>query len=155
MIRIEPRRAMVWTSLAVVTLLGCWACGGGGANKKTQAPGKTEAPRLSPDALIGKWRLESIEGQPPASQDIETWTVEFKPDGSWSYTGQMTQRFMRMPLGGSGSWKLNSGALEFIIGGNSARANVTLADTLTLTPDPVISPNGGKVKVTTVYKRAT
>src|SRR5262245_51431987 len=98
MIRIEPR-TRVWRSLAVVTLVGCWACGGAGSSK-TEAPSKAEAPRLSQDVLIGKWRLESIEGKPPTSEDIETWTVEFKPDGNWSYTAQMTQRFMRMPLNG-------------------------------------------------------
>ncbi|HJZ97893.1 MAG TPA: lipocalin family protein [Candidatus Solibacter sp.] len=154
MIRIESR-ASLWCSLAVVTLLGCWACGGGSSGRKTEAPAKTEAPRLSQDALIGKWRLESIEGKPPTSEDIETWTVEFKPDGNWSYTGQMTQRFARMPLGGAGTWKLNSGVLEYSSGNNKGRSTVTLGDGLTLSPDPVIAPDGGKYRVVTVYKRAS
>jgi hypothetical protein len=147
MIRNKRSRNSLWLLLCVLTLLGCGTSG----NKATR---NLDVP--SQDALIGKWRLESIEGKPPTSEDIETWTVEFKPDGNWRYTGQMTQRFMRMPLSGSGSWKLSSGVLEFSsTGNNSGRSNVTLGDSLTLSPDPVIAPDGGKKHVVTVYKRAT
>src|SRR5215831_16124697 len=129
MLQNKTRRNWFGLSLGVLTLLGCSA----DSNKAARNP---EAPNR--DALIGKWRLESIDGQPPASQDIRTWSVEFKPDGKWSYFAQMTERFANMPLTGSGTWKLSSGVLECNTADIHGRSTVTLADSLTLSPDPVI-----------------
>jgi hypothetical protein len=104
--------------------------------------------------LLGAWVLETVGGQPPGVFAIRSWRINFSPDQRWTYAGEMTGRFAGMQLRGSGEWRLNSTLLEYSAGANKGQSKVIIRDgSLTLTPDPVVMPEG-KTRVVTTYQRA-
>jgi hypothetical protein len=104
--------------------------------------------------LLGTWVLETVGGDPPATINIKSWQIAFSTNHQWTYSGDMTGRFAGMQLNGSGTWEISSGVLEYTAGANKGRSKPTIRQrTLTLSPDPVVMPDGKRPVVTT-YKQA-
>jgi hypothetical protein len=110
---------------------------------------------IGPRDLDGPWDLETVAGKPANSINIQTWRITFSASQQWTYFGEMTERFGGMRLSGSGTWKIVSGELEYTAGENKGRSNVMIKNgVLTLSPDPVVMPDG-KTPAVTTYKRGT
>jgi hypothetical protein len=107
---------------------------------------------LRANDLVGTWVLETVGGDPPATINIKSWRIVFSANHQWTYSGEMTGRFAGMQLNGSGAWEISSGVLEYTAGANKGRSTPTIRQRiLTLSPDPVVMPDGKKPAVTT-YK---
>lgn len=112
-----------------------------------------EPPKTARDQILGAWQLQTINGQSPISQNIESYQVQFLNDNTWSYSAKMGGVYQGMEMKGSGTWELNSDTLQYVAGANHGQCKVTLRnDLLTVSPDPVISPNGKEAAVT-IYAR--
>jgi len=104
--------------------------------------------------LLGSWVLETAGGEPPSVLAIKSWRINFSADQRWTYAGEMTGRFAGMQLRGSGEWRINSTLPEYSAGANKGQSKVIIRDRLlTLSPDPVVMPEG-KTRVVPTYKRA-
>jgi hypothetical protein len=125
-----------------VLLVGCTSLGH-----------KAQDPPINTKDLSGTWVLETVGGKPPGAVNIKSWRIKFSTNEQWTYSGEMTERFGGMQLSGSGSWKISSGSLEYTAGNNKGRSIPTIQDgTLTLSPDPVVMPDG-KSPIVTTYKK--
>jgi hypothetical protein len=108
---------------------------------------------ISPKDLSGAWILETVGGKLPGAVNIKSWRISFSINQQWNYSGEMTERFGGMQLSGSGSWRISSGVLEYTAGANKGRCIPTIRNrTLTLSPDPVVMPDG-KTPTMTTYKK--
>jgi hypothetical protein len=118
-------------------------------------PGKSaEDASIRADDLLGTWLLETVGGDPPGTINIKSWRIVFSTNQQWTYSGEMTGKFAGMHLNGSGTWKVSSGVLEYTAGENKGRLTPTIRQRiLTLSPDPVVMPDG-KTPVVTTYKHA-
>jgi hypothetical protein len=104
--------------------------------------------------LLGTWVLETVGGEPPATINIKSWRIVFSTNHQRTYSGEMTGKFAGMQLNGSGAWEISSGVLEYTAGESKGQLTPTIRQRiLTLSPDPVIMPDG-KTPVVTTYKHA-
>jgi hypothetical protein len=104
--------------------------------------------------LPGPWVLETAGGESPGVLAIKSWRINFSGDQRWTYAGEMTGRFAGMQVRGSGEWRINSNLLEYSAGANKGQSKVIIHDRLlTLSPDPVVMPEG-KTRVVTTYRKA-
>ena len=133
--------------LAVVLL--CFLVGGCARLGKSAGDASTRA-----DDLLGTWVLETVGGDPPATINMRSWRIVFSTNHQWTYSGEMTGKFAGMEVNGSGTWKISSGVLEYTAGENKGQSTPTIRQRiLTLSPDPVVMPDG-KTPVFTTYRRA-
>jgi hypothetical protein len=117
------------------------------------SPG-AQSPAAETFTLVGTWSLASVNGAPISTQQLKSHQVHFVEDGTWTFTSEMTGRYEGMHLEGSGTWKFSEATLEYTAGANSGVSTATMdASTLTLDPDPVISPSAGTEKARTSYGR--
>jgi hypothetical protein len=104
--------------------------------------------------MLGTWALETVGGGPPGASNIKSWQIVFSADNQWTYSGEMTGTFAGMQVNGSGTWGVISGVLDYSVEGSEGRSTATIRERiLTLTPDPVIMPDGKTAAVTT-YRQA-
>jgi hypothetical protein len=81
---------------------------------------------------------------------MKTWRVNFLPNKQWSFSGTMNENFGGMAVNGEGTWSLVSGELEYTAGSNHGRTKLAIAEgILTLSPDPIIRPDGKTPAVAT------
>ena len=114
---------------------------------------QTPPPPPTPAMLVGSWRLFKVADYNPHIINIETWSITFKEDGSWSYGGTMSGKAKGTKLEGSGQWKLQGGTLEVTAEEHSTTCEVIFRNNeLTLSPDPVLMVNGENY-VQTLYQR--
>jgi hypothetical protein len=105
--------------------------------------------------ILGSWVLETVGGVPPSAVAIKEWRISFSADKKWAYSGEMTGRFAGTQLSGSGQLKLRSDVLLYSAGANKGESKVTVKDKiLTLSPDPIVMPDG-KTPAVTTYKRSS
>jgi hypothetical protein len=142
-------RRSCFNIFACALLVGC-----------TGLDNRAQDPPISPKDLSGAWILETVGGKPPGAVNLKSWRItfstnQFSTNQQWNYSGEMTERFGGMQVSGSGSWKISSGVLEYTAGANTGRSIPKIRDrTLTLSPDPVVMPDG-KTPVVTTYKLET
>ena len=119
--------------------------------------GDVSVQRASAPALYGEWNLASVNGSPPSILAIQSWTIHFRRDGTWSYSGTMTGRLSGMSVSGAGTWHISrSGSLEYTAGATQGHTAATiLGSTLWFGADPVLATPGGGGSVTTTYRRGT
>lgn len=89
--------------------------------------------------LIGSWQLQTVDGKPPQSINVEEYTMTFSAEGKWMYTMATAGNFGGMTMEGDGTWQYAAGVIE-CAGGNNLihRSKVGLQDgILTLDPDPL------------------
>jgi len=104
--------------------------------------------------LAGAWVLETVGGSPPSTVNIKSWRINFSANQKWTYSGEMTGPFGGAQVSGSGTWTISAVVLEYTAGNNKGQSIVTIQNgTLTLSPDPVIMPDG-KTPTVTKYRRA-
>jgi hypothetical protein len=108
----------------------------------------------SKSEVVGSWLLADVNGSPPGSVHIETYRATFSSDGSWNYEAQMKDQFNGMQLKGDGRWSIKNKRLAWTAGAHSGESTFSCdGRTLTLDPDPVVAPAGGRNKARTTYRR--
>jgi hypothetical protein len=129
--------------LAYVLLAGCGSLGS-----------QPQHPPVKSEDMLGAWVLQSVGGNPPSTVNIKSWQITFSTNQQWVCAGEMSGTSGGVKVSGSGTWKITSGTLEYTAGDNKGRSLPAIQDgTLTLSPDPVIMPDGGKTQTVTTYKR--
>ena len=107
------------------------------------------------EILVATWELKSVAAHPPSALNIRSWKIAFGRDGRWTYSGEMMGRFDGMKLRGDGSWNTKGRRLSYTAGANHGETEFTIKnDFLTLSPDPVVMPDG-KTRVTTTYQKVS
>jgi hypothetical protein len=118
--------------LTVIAAFGC-------KSQRAEAPSTVSRP----GGLLGKWKLKSVGGKAPATISIKSWQVEFREQGQWQYSGEMSGQYAGMKLSGSGTWLEQGEHLEYTAGAGKGKTTVHFdADSLILSPDPVLVLNG-------------
>jgi hypothetical protein len=117
-------------------------------------PQRIAASPSSPSSnLLGAWKLKSVGGKAPSTINIESWQIEFRERGKWTYSGAMTGAYEGMNVSGSGTWLLEGSELDYTAGANKGETTVHVdGGSLTLSPDPVVRLHG-KEAVETRYVR--
>ncbi len=110
------------------------------------------APR--PD-LVGTWLLADVDGHPPESIQIGAYRAAFAADGTWTYEAQMKGgKYDGLSLRGNGTWSARGDRLVWTAGAHAGESTLACdGRTLTLDPDPGISPGGGALHARTSYHR--
>jgi hypothetical protein len=104
--------------------------------------------------ILGAWVLETIGGGPPGASNIKSWMIVFFANNQWTYAGEMTGIFAGLQVNGSGTWEISLGVLDYTVEGDKGRSMAAIRERiLTLSPDPVIVPDG-KTPVVTTYGQA-
>lgn len=106
--------------------------------------------------LEGKWSLVALDGQSPAPFNVKTWELTIDRNGKWSFAGEMQGPWAGMVLSGDGTWKVVApGRIDYTAGEVHGTLSFELmADSLTLSPDPVLVKPGGRMSVVARYQRA-
>ena len=132
----------LFAPLVCLFLAGC-------AQPKVTAP----ATNLSPEQLVGSWKLKSVDGASPTTIDVKSYKAEFLKDGAWKFFCEMGGRYAGMQLEGSGKWQIINGSLHCTAGANQNKSKLTIENQiLKLSPDPVLL-RGGKTPLTTTYQK--
>ncbi|HEX3742427.1 MAG TPA: hypothetical protein VHW09_00790 [Bryobacteraceae bacterium] len=105
------------------------------------------------EMLVSAWELKTVADHPPSTLNIKFWNIQFGRDGNWSFSGEMMGRYEGMKLAGHGTWSTEQSQLSYTAGSNHGRSEFTIKNgVLTLSPDPVVRPDG-KTPVTATYRR--
>lgn len=122
-------------------------------NCKSFEVSPTQKAETLTNKIEGRWTLKSVSKESPDKININSWQIEFFPDGKWSYSGSMSGQFEGMELKGSGKYKISDNKIEYTAGENKGISEFEIKnDEITLNPDPIVKPNGTDDAIT-VYKK--
>ena len=111
---------------------------------------------VSQPEIVGSWLLAEVNGSPPGTLHIETYRATFLKDGTWSFEAKMKDPFAGLEMKGKGRWSIKDHRLVWTAGANSGESTFSCdGRTLTLDPDPSVTPNGGRLEARTLYRRSS
>lgn len=129
--------------LAVILVAGCG-----------EAPTAPQAPTSESNFIIGVWKLREVGGGDPRRLNIDSFQLNFKPNGKLAFEAKITGQYAGMAMKSDGTWKFAGSALTWTAGKNAGSSKVThTPDKLQLEPDPVLAQPGGKGPIDSVYGR--
>jgi hypothetical protein len=105
------------------------------------------------ERVVATWELKSVAGRAPETLNIKSWEIAFRRGGRWTYSGEMKGPYEGLKLSGDGTWKTEGAQIRYAAGDNQGQSEFMIEkNVLTLSPDPVVMPDG-KTHAATTYQR--